>query len=222
MSFEVKDLTYALPGRTLFENVAFTLTIRRNDSPMILALRGPSGSGKTTLLRCLAELIPYKSGIVTVDGKTSNQYGIPEWRSKVMYVPQRPPAVVGTPRQFVETMAQFGAQKRRRVQGQSPEDIGYSWNLPHDVWDKEWAHLSGGEIQRVALAIAVSRDPDVLLLDEPTSALDPDTAILVERSLSNFTCVWITHSPEQEARVATHTLTLGRGDGQAKVDCVGR
>lgn len=46
---------------------------------------------------------------------------------------------------------------------------------------------------------------------EPTSALDPESTLLVEKTLKSYTCVWITHSPEQSERVSTKTLTLGRG-----------
>ena len=82
---------------------------------------------------------------------------------------------------------------------------------------QEWNILSGGERARASLAIAVALGPDVLLLDEPTSALDPQTTLAVERSLCSGEAasilVWVTHSDEQHARVATHTLELEKGGG---------
>jgi len=54
----------------------------------------------------------------------------------------------------------------------------------------------------------MSREPDVLLLDEPTSALDPTNTVLVEKDLTRINCVWVTHSEEQEKRVAKDTVRL--------------
>ncbi|EGF79518.1 hypothetical protein BATDEDRAFT_12394, partial [Batrachochytrium dendrobatidis JAM81] len=165
---------------------------------------------KTTLLKCLAELIPYDSGSVYLNSKKSVEYGIPQWRSRVLYVPQRPPLLDGSPRNFIDTISKFQAQRDRLVDGPlDPIEISQKWNLDIDVWDRPWNQLSGGELQRVAIALGVSRKPDILLLDEPTSALDPETCRLVEASLTKLNCIWITHDPAQEARVATDRIVLG-------------
>ncbi|RKO83002.1 hypothetical protein BDK51DRAFT_52709 [Blyttiomyces helicus] len=55
---------------------------------------------------------------------------------------------------------------------------------------------------------ALSRSPEILLLDEPTSALDPETCFLVEQTLKQHRCVWITHDPRQEARVASASIYM--------------
>ncbi|KAI8614047.1 P-loop containing nucleoside triphosphate hydrolase protein [Chytriomyces sp. MP71] len=181
--------------------------------PSVLTVRGPSGCGKTTLLKALSQLIPYESGAVTLDGVAPVAMGVPLWRSRILYVPQRPALLAGTPLVFYSTAAGFGVRKQEAVgrpgaDRRHPIDIGLSWNLAEDVWNKEWNQLSGGEAQRASLAIAVSLEPLLLLLDEPTSALDPTTTLLVEKTLRGCNSVWVTHSPEQEERIRGQSLVF--------------
>ncbi|KAI9322389.1 P-loop containing nucleoside triphosphate hydrolase protein [Dichotomocladium elegans] len=199
-------------SRWLFKGV--DIYLNENDT---LVLRGPSGAGKTTLLKCIAELVPYQEGGVKLYGKSASEYGIPLWRSKVMYVPQRPAIHQGTPMDLFNMAKNFASQKEKKFFG-DPAQIGMEWNLSESHFTENWSNLSGGEMQRAALAVALALNPEVLLLDEPTSALDPESTLLVEKTLKSKTCIWITHSPDQEARVATKTLTLKRLYGTKQSD----
>ncbi|KAG0235591.1 hypothetical protein BGW42_005030 [Actinomortierella wolfii] len=69
-------------------------------------------------------------------------------------------------------------------------------------------------MQRISIAIAVSFQPDVLLLDEPSSALDDQSVQLVESTLRQLNCLWITHSPEQAKRIGTGGHLIVRGGDQ--------
>ncbi|ORX85297.1 ATP-binding cassette transporter [Basidiobolus meristosporus CBS 931.73] len=189
-------------GSPLFQDVH--LQVREGD---VVAIRGPSGAGKTTFLKCISQLTEADAGKITLDGLTPEQHGIPNWRSLVTYIPQRPPILPGTPLELVEKIRQFRSQ-RKKNNFVDPISIAESWDVPESLWEKEWNQLSGGEIQRVALAIGLSMRPKVVLLDEPTSALDPSTCLAVEKTLAQYTCLWITHNPEQEKRIATKTLTF--------------
>ncbi|GBB98033.1 hypothetical protein RclHR1_03120018 [Rhizophagus clarus] len=172
----------------------------------ILTISGPSGVGKTTLLKCIAQLAIYEGGDIYLNDRTPEEYGIPVWRTRVMYVPQRTPVMTGTPMEFYRKMTKFNAQKT--TYHDDPIEISQKWDIREELWDKQWNQLSGGETQRISLAISLSCKPDVLLLDEPTSALDPTTTLLVEETLKEHTCIMVTHNPEQEGRISTNAFKL--------------
>lgn len=216
-------------GQPIFSDVNFVV----NEGDVII-LQGKSGCGKSTLLKCLAHLNLY-DGEILYRGGTPVSYGIPCYRTRVLYVPQRPSLLPGTPRDFVNTILTFGSLNRKsshnkgnehRASGPSDpaEDsilISKEWGIDEELWDRNWSNLSGGESQRIALAVAVGlKTADVLLLDEPTSALDVDSSKTVEDYLTNAVrskagnlsaLVWITHSAEQGGRVGTRFLRISGG-----------
>ncbi|KAI1794559.1 P-loop containing nucleoside triphosphate hydrolase protein [Ganoderma leucocontextum] len=215
-------------GLPIFSDVS--LTVAEGE---VLVLQGRSGSGKSTLLKCISHLNLY-TGEILYRGQTPQFYGIPRFRTKVMYVPQRASLLPGTPRDFLAAIYTFGVH----IQGPKSSkpasalsslfgaksgepdvshhdvlDVAQTWGIDRELWDRTWANLSGGEAQRIALAIAVGLGTaEVLLLDEPTSALDADSSSKVEKYLtskvkardSNLKAlIWITHSEEQGQRVGT-------------------
>ncbi|CAE6443879.1 unnamed protein product [Rhizoctonia solani] len=215
----------------IFSDVSFDL----NEGD-VLVLQGRSGGGKTTILKALAHLNVYQ-GEVRLHGEPPSKYGIPTYRTRVLYVPQRPSMLPSTPRRFFTTINEFSSRASHREKAKAalsehhvngdqtqfesdPHDpfrLSKEWGVNDDVWDREWATLSGGEAQRVLLAIAAGlRGTEVLLLDEPTSALDSETSALVEKTLTELpksaasvkAIVWITHSREQGERVGTRWINV--------------
>ena len=176
----------------------------------ICMIQGPSGVGKTTLLKCISNLIPCE-GSVLFYSQSAKEYGLSEWRSDLLYIPQRPPILPGTPFEFWKSITQFASQKLKSSHS-DPIVIANEWNIDEHIWHQSWNELSGGEIQRVILAIGLSRDPKILLLDECTSALDQHTTFLVEKTLKQKNAIWISHDPLQCERMAHSLLTL-RSDG---------
>ncbi len=146
-----------------------------------VALLGPSGSGKSTLLRALAGLVPHFhggsfGGRVVVDGRDTREVRPAELAGVVASVFQDPEdqIVMGS----VANEVAFGLENT----GVPPDEI---WSRVGEALDlvgcahlagRATAELSGGELQRVALASALALRPQLLLLDEPTSQLDPDGA----------------------------------------------
>ncbi|KNE62881.1 hypothetical protein AMAG_08059 [Allomyces macrogynus ATCC 38327] len=193
--------------RPLFRGVTFELD--DDDGPSVLTVMGPSGSGKTTLVKCLAGLEPFDAGMIALDGKTMVEWGMANWRAHVLYVPQRPPLLRMTGLEFWKQVTQeFASQRARSAEHGDPIEVADAWDIGHHLWHRPLAQLSGGEAQRIMLAIGVALNPAVLLLDEPTSALDATSTQRVEDTLRTRSCIWITHSKEQAARVGACALDL--------------
>ena len=95
---------------------------------------------------------------------------------------------------------------------QSTTYLLQQWGLEESVLDSKWDVLSGGEAQRVHVALAIASRPRILLLDEATSALDLDTKLRVESSIKKAAItygmgvVWITHDNEQMKRLISPEL----------------
>lgn len=95
------------------------------------------------------------------------------YRTKVLYVPQRPSLLPGTPQDFLHTILSYSAHRNRPAAAdQQPAvweralHVSKSWGMDSALWRREWATLSGGEAQRMGLAVAVSLgDAEVILLD---------------------------------------------------------
>ena len=181
----VSGLARAFDGRAL--SWPDHLQLARGE---VLGVSGPSGSGKTLLLRAIAALDPVPCSR-TLDGRRFEDMPPTEWRRRVLWIPQAPPMLRGT-----------GTELAARL-GLSPTaDLGVT------AWDRPWSEASGGERQRMLLALALAADPDVLLLDEPTAALDPDRVAQVEALLAGRTAVWVSHDAGQLDRVATGRIAL--------------
>ncbi|KAL8283259.1 hypothetical protein RQP46_006037 [Phenoliferia psychrophenolica] len=131
--------------------------------------RGPSGCGKSVLLKCLAHLLVYPTGTLRLSGQTPLELGVPLWRSKVLYLPQRPALLPGTPSEFWDTLRAFKSRKGREAELGDPWKISAEWGIAPALFEQTWGSLSGGEGQRIALAVALALKPTVLLLDD-----DPD------------------------------------------------
>jgi putative ABC transport system permease protein len=201
--------------RILFQNMSIAL-----HAGDIAAVRGPSGVGKTQLLRLVAGLSPMNSGEILLDGQSRNEFANPaQWRRQVRYVSQYKVDIPGTPRQFVKHVSSFHSWRKQNMPSfekmmTSSLQLVQIWGLEPTCLDSEWKTLSGGEAQRVYVAIAMASRPRVLLLDESTAALDLDSKTRVEEKVesaaSEYGCcvLWITHDEEQIQRMGQ--LSCGR------------
>lgn len=182
-----------------------------------IGIVGPSGVGKSQILRSIAGLEETLGGTMRLtNNATLSQEMIPypEYRTKVVFVSQNRPTLQGTPRMFWDEIQQYGYQKHTDNDTStftSPMEIAKEWGITENLFDQPWSTLSGGEAQRISLAIALATKPKVLLLDESTSALDDATSQKVEKTLmmeSNISIIMVTHSMEQLNRFCSHRMDM--------------
>ena len=203
--------TYRKNQRYLFHDLSFTV-----GTSEILLVGGPSGCGKSQLLRVIAGLSPLDGdgGGLVLQGHTHGMNDMALWRQRVRYVTQGQVNAPGTPRDFIDRITSFRSRRRDSRSISHSEmmvacrDFLVSWRMDASSLEKRWSVLSGGEAQRVIVAIALASRPQVLLLDECTSALDLTTKILVEQSIEAFAkatgmgILWVTHDVEQVKRMS--------------------
>jgi ABC-type multidrug transport system fused ATPase/permease subunit len=212
--FQVEHLSLEYPGgAAILKDVS--VEVERGGA---LILVGPSGSGKSTLLRCLNRLQEPTAGTVRFDGQDIRTLDPRELRRQAALVMQTPVLFEGTVRDNLRLRpAGSGGDFSETRLGSVLTEVG----LDPGLRDRDAATLSGGEKQRVTIARALLRDPQVLLLDEPTSALDPPNAALVVEAISRLRggrrlgIVAVTHQLELVRRLGGRLLYLVRGQVQA-------
>jgi len=169
MLFEIEDLSCKVGEKLLFQN--FTTRILQKD---VIAIVGANGSGKSTLLKILLGRLKPTSG------------SIKKGEFSIGYFDQHR-EMLDDEKSLIETFCPLGGD-RVSVRGRDMHVYGYLKNFlfPREFLDKKIGVLSGGEKNRIALALLFTKSVDVLILDEPTNDLDIPTINILEEQLLNF------------------------------------
>lgn len=210
------DVCYTYPGEKtpIFNNLSVTIEQGR-----LTAILGANAVGKTTLLNLLGRLLPVQGGRVTIGGQPIDELREEELRGLISYVPQRPHIFPGT----IMDNIKYGQPEASLQDVQdAADDAGIhpdikKMPLQYDTMTGE-GKLSGGQVQRIALARALLRRTKVLVVDEPTSALDQDLKRRIVSALRRYggTVVMVTHDI-RIAQKADRIIVLKRGPMGTKV-----
>jgi glutamate transport system ATP-binding protein len=166
----------------------------------VVVVIGPSGSGKSTLCRCINRLETVTSGRIVIDGTPLPEEGkeLARLRADVGMVFQSFNLFAHKTVLQNVTLGPIKARKVPKAEAQKRgrellDRVGIAAKA-----DAYPAELSGGQMQRVAIARSLAMDPKVMLFDEPTSALDPEMIkevldVMVELAESGMTMIVVTH-----------------------------
>ena len=194
-AIDIQDLHKYFGDNEVLQGIDFHV-----DNGQVVCVIGPSGSGKSTLLRCVNLLETPTSGRIFVEGTeiTDPDVDLDQVRSRIGMVFQQFNLFPHLSVLDNLTLAQVKVRKRSKgeaveVARRNLEKVGLA--------DREKAypaHLSGGQQQRIAIARALSMDPDMMLFDEPTSALDPELvgdvlAVMKDLASEGMTMMVVTH-----------------------------
>jgi tungstate transport system ATP-binding protein len=192
-----------------------SLTINQGS---LLGIIGPNGAGKSTLLRLIGGLEKPTSGEIYYDGQPFN----PDIYKKMTVVFQKPYLLRTTVFQNVAYPLKIRKENKEDIKRKT-DQILKEMGLEFLKEQKSWT-LSGGEMQKVALARALIFKPDLLILDEPTANIDPSSIAVMERMIQkiheeeNTTIIIVTHNLQQAKRLCKEVAFMHKGRIEEKGD----
>ena len=214
---QCQDISIHVDGRKLINQLQWRIEPQQR-----WGILGPNGCGKTSLLHSLAGLRKVEEGEILIERQSVNCYSRRELANLIGLLFQHSSYDFPTRVEELVMAGRFAQQKL--LAGDTTEDrqlvqtAMQGFKIAH-LAERAANTLSGGEIQRVAMAILRTQAPRIALLDEPENHLDPGIMFELLQMLTEFfsinnrSCVMVLHDPSVAVRLCSHLLLLF-GDGR--------
>ena len=214
MIFRVENGCFGYKENQILKKISFTV-----GNGEVLSVLGSNGVGKTTLLKCMMGLLKWNSGHSYVDDQEISQMKHKDFWQKIAYVPQAKGAAFGYSAldmvtlgrsAHLGTFAQPGKEDRKAAE-EAMEEIGITY-----LRDKLCTEMSGGELQMVLIARALTIAPSMLVLDEPESNLDFKNQLIILETIQKLSknrgisAIVNTHYPEHALKISDKALLLNQ------------
>lgn len=184
---EFKNVSFKYPGAS--ENVLSDITFTANPGETT-AIIGSTGSGKSTLINLIPRFYDVTQGELKVDGADVDKVTINSLRDKIGYVPQKGFLFSGT----IESNIAYSDESMSREQVEKAAEIAQAKDFieeKYQNYDNEIAqggtNVSGGQRQRLSIARAVAKNPEIYIFDDSFSALDYKTDVALRKALKQYT-----------------------------------
>ena len=214
---EIKNISKIYDTEGFKQNALDNVSIKFRENEFVSIL-GPSGSGKTTLLNIIGGLDQYTDGDLVINGKSTKEYKDRDWDSyrnhSIGFVFQSynliPHQSALSNVELALTLSGVSKENRRKRAKEVLIKVGLE-----DHMNKKPTQMSGGQMQRIAIARALINDPDILLADEPTGALDSETSVQIMDLLKEIAkeklVIMVTHNGELAEEYSTRIIRLKDG-----------
>ena len=183
-----------------------------------VSILGPSGCGKTTMLNIIGGLDRYTSGDLVINGKSTKTFTDENWDTyrnhSVGFIFQSynliPHQTVLANVELALTLSGVSKKERKERAIEALKQVGLG-----DHIDKKPNQMSGGQMQRVAVARALINNPDIILADEPTGALDSETSVQIMELLKEISkdklIIMVTHNPDLAYEYSNRIIKVSDG-----------
>ena len=187
---EFRDVSFKYPDADEYLLKHISFKVEKGET---IAFIGSTGSGKSTLINLVPRLYDATEGEVYVDGVNVKEYDLKELNNRIGYIPQTAVMFTGT----VEENVAYGDNGKKKPTLEKVKEaikVAQGKKFIEDMEDSYKSHIarggtniSGGQKQRLSIARAIARDPEIYIFDDSFSALDYQTDAKLRRELKKYT-----------------------------------